>query len=78
MVDLFLDKGADVNVKDFYGDTPLILAAKEGHLLVVKSLLGHKPNLEIKDGEGNTALVQAAVHGHSGQNLYILLSVALK
>lgn len=66
VVNAILKKGADVNVKDFYGDTALILAAKEGQLQVVQAILEHGPLLDETDSEGNTALAQATSHGHLG------------
>ena len=34
-----LQRGVDVNVRDEYGETPLMIAAVKGHLVVVKFLM---------------------------------------
>lgn len=44
----FLKKGADVNVVDKNGQTPLFYAARQGHLEVVKYLLKNKANVLIR------------------------------
>jgi ankyrin repeat protein len=47
-----------------YGQTPLHLAAGEGHMELVKFLLSHKPKLTAHDHAGNTVLHQAAWSGN--------------
>jgi ankyrin repeat protein len=39
MVELLLEKGADLESKDYFGWTPLLLAREKGHEAVVKLLL---------------------------------------
>lgn len=57
----------DVNAttKDGVDMTPLMLAAKQGHLLAVKILLEMGATHESKDVAANTALHHAALHGHT-------------
>jgi ankyrin repeat protein len=38
-VELLLNAGADVNLKDYNGDTALIYAAKRGHIDIVELLI---------------------------------------
>ena len=38
-VELLIKYNADVNMKDYYGNTPLMEACKQGHLDIVKILL---------------------------------------
>jgi len=47
--------GADINLQNPEGRTPLMLAANKGHVLVVKELLAYHPNLSVKDENGKTA-----------------------
>ncbi len=54
---LLLDEGADINVKDKYGDTLLIQAVSAGHTDVVKFLLDKGA------GDINAALMKAVVSG---------------
>jgi len=56
-VKLLLDKGADINVKDKYGDTLLMQAVSAGHTDVVKLLLDKGA------GDINAVLMKAAYQG---------------
>ena len=49
MVELLLEKGADVKSKDSHGRTPLSWAAEYGHEAVVELLLEKGANVESKD-----------------------------
>ena len=52
-----LDKGADVNAKDEYGDTALIRAsAEEGDLKKVRKLLDKGADVNAKGEYGNTGI----------------------
>ena len=51
-----LEKGANIEVEDSNGWTPLIFAAKYGHLDVVKYLLERGANIEAKDKNGRSAV----------------------
>ena len=64
MVQLLLERGAEVNVQNKYGETPLYMAAWSGHSDVVKMLLdgGAKPDLVTK--LGCTPMHMAASNGH--------------
>jgi len=63
VVELLLEKGADMKSKGRIGDTPLSWAAKNGHEAVVKLLLEKEVDVESKDGVGQTPLSQAAGTG---------------
>lgn len=54
-----------VNARDLYRRTPLIVAAKQGHLECTKVLVEAASNLFAVDREGNTSLHYAALHGHA-------------
>jgi hypothetical protein len=57
---LLLDHGADINVQEKRGRTPLHVASGFGALEVVRLLLEHGADVEQKDNEGKTALQVAA------------------
>jgi len=62
----FLRQGAYVNTSTMNGNTPLHLAAQEGHLPVVCKLLLHGADIDETDKEGMTPLMKAVVAGHAG------------
>lgn len=60
-VQQFIAAGVSVNEKNHNRDTPLHLAAKNGHAKVVKLLLEHGANIEAS----NKSLLLAAKNGHT-------------
>ncbi|RYP05212.1 hypothetical protein DL765_009909 [Monosporascus sp. GIB2] len=54
----------DLDVKDSYGRTPLLLAAGNGHGDVVQQLLEKGADIEAKDDYGRTPLIVAAWRGY--------------
>lgn len=59
-------KSGFVNDASDEGICPLIAAASEGHLEVVKLLIEAKADLDAKDKDETTALMAAAARGHAG------------
>lgn len=58
---LFLvECGAEVNVIDSEGQTPLLVASKHADAKVVETLLSHRADANVADKEGRTALHHAA------------------
>jgi len=64
VVRLLLEHGADMNVQDDDGWTPLHRASFFGALEVVRVLLEHGADVEVKIDSGETALQAAAEGGH--------------
>jgi ankyrin repeat protein len=62
---LLLEHGADINVQNQDGKTPLHEALTYGALEVVRLLLKHGADVEAKDNYGKTALQVAAEYGHN-------------
>jgi len=62
MVELLVDKGADVNITSTDGTTALMLAASLEKIEVVNYLLAHGANVAAKNNAGQTAL-DLAVNG---------------
>lgn len=59
------ERGADVDARDRYGQTALMLAAHTGHREVVETLIAHRANLNITAKFGLSALMLALVAGHA-------------
>ena len=64
--------GVTVDVEDEDGCTPLIHAAREGHLDIVRCLVEAKANVEATDDEGNTAIILAAKVGEMNMVQYLV------
>ena len=63
MVQMLLDKGAEVNRVDQEGGTPLLCALSTGNQQIIDLLLAHGANLKQVGGAGQTALHAAALSG---------------
>ena len=57
-------EGADFNISNEFGVTPLMSAAHSGNLSLVKLLLKYVNNVNEEDKEGNTALYYAVENNH--------------
>jgi hypothetical protein len=61
---LLIDKGAQVNAKDFYGCTPLHWAAERGHIEIVRLLCDHGADVDARNHQdGSRPLHYAARKG---------------
>jgi ankyrin repeat protein len=64
-VKILLDRGADPNIVDSEEHfSPLMHAAAEGHLEVVKVLIAHGADRSLRDVDGDDAATFAAQSGH--------------
>ena len=55
-----IHNGANINIKNKYGSTPLTIAARIGNKDIVESLIIQGANVDIQnDGYGNTALISS-------------------
>jgi ankyrin repeat protein len=64
IVQALLAHGADVNAKNKFGCTALMMAAVEGHADIVQALLSQGADVNAKDNDGYTALLAAEQMGH--------------
>lgn len=64
-LNVLLAEGADVNVIDEEGNTPLMLASRIGNPRIVKIILAHNPVLNVKNMNGYTALMIASEQGQT-------------
>ena len=58
-----IEKGADPDSTDMFGDTPLHYAARERNLVVVKALIGKKADVNRQNKKGETPVFLAAGRG---------------
>lgn len=56
--------GANVNVKDEHGNTPLLEAARNGHDDVVRALLAAGADMKVRNDDNKTALMLALQNSH--------------
>ena len=56
--------GADINIKNENGITPLMYASKNGSLDIVSELVYLGADLDIRNDNGETALIIAVQNGH--------------
>ena len=59
-----LAAGANVNVKDEHGNTPLLEAARNGHDDVVRALLAAGADTKVRNLDSKTALMLALQNSH--------------
>ena len=59
-----LERGADTDIVDIWGISPLGVAAYRGHLSVCQVLCDHGAGLDNVDRSGSSPLVMAAKEGH--------------
>lgn len=65
-----IDKGVDIDAKNFYGKTPLVLACQMGFLSIVKMLIETKAEINATDDFHKNCLHFAA-HNGMRTNLYV-------
>lgn len=65
IVDLLIEKGADVNAQNRHGGNALARAAHFGHDELVRQLLAKGANAEMKDAAGQDAADWAKMNGHA-------------
>ena len=63
-LETLLNAGADIDAKDRYGQTALMLAAHRGHLVAAEALLRRGANADVTAKFGLSALMLAIVAGH--------------
>jgi ankyrin repeat protein len=72
VVEMLLDRGADLEVKTTRTRTALHKAAEHGHRAVVGVLLQRGANIAAQDDRGATALHEASAHGHEAVVVLLL------
>jgi len=65
MLNILIDKGADMTVMDMFGNTALICVAKNGRNEALRELLKRGADINVSDSDGNTALTWAEDRRHT-------------
>ena len=73
-----IKEGADVNATNIYGDTPLMIAAKEGNFNAIYFLLENGADARKKNCDGDTALSLAAKYCNVLEVIHLLSKGASK
>ena len=60
-----LNAGIDPNCKDQHENTPLMLAAQNGHIDVCEALIAAGADVNATKSQGNRAIMNAALNGHN-------------
>lgn len=69
LMDLLIQIGGDVNIRDNDQHTPLHLAAKHGYDQIVRLLLQKGSDIEAKNKVGHTPIMDASENGESSKKL---------
>jgi len=76
VINLYINLGIDINVRDIKGKTPLMYASASGCADVVEYLISEGADVYIKDNDGNSVLLLAARRGKI-ENLEVLLKTGI-
>ncbi|MGH7881167.1 MAG: ankyrin repeat domain-containing protein, partial [Candidatus Binataceae bacterium] len=60
-----LERGANADARDRYGQTALMLAAHAGHREVVETLIAYRADLNVTAKSGLSALMLGLIAGHA-------------
>ncbi|MEO5969136.1 MAG: ankyrin repeat domain-containing protein [Bdellovibrionia bacterium] len=77
VIQILLSQGADVNITDEQGQTPLILAAKKSQFELMHALLIRGADISHRDNFGWTALTRALLSARTKQEQFKLLGLCL-
>jgi len=65
IVKALIEAGADINVRNNYGNTALMLSSWYGSIDIVKTLIEAGADINEHDNDGDTALILSSCNGHS-------------
>lgn len=68
-----IEAGSDVNIRDIYGDVPLLAAADQGSVRIVEKLISAGANVQILNNDGSTPLNYASSSYGSAELAKILI-----
>ena len=65
VIKFLLERGLDVNARNEWGETALVIAARDGSDALVEILLNNGADLNIRTRAGYSALTMAKDNGHA-------------
>jgi len=68
-----LDLGVDINLKNRYGETALMLAASCEDYFLVEFLVNNGADIDIRDNQGNNAIAIASLSNEEDSAMYQLI-----
>jgi len=71
-VKAMVEKGADVNLADTKGRTPLLFATYNKHFSIVEFLVSNDADVNLKDGDNQTALMYASRRSNNNLATFLL------
>jgi ankyrin repeat protein len=74
-IQTLIDQGADVNARNKYGDTPLVIAARNGSNETVKALLAGGADVNIKSQNGWAPILHASQRIHNNNNPHLSIEI---
>ncbi|MDF3025583.1 MAG: hypothetical protein K0R10_2944 [Alphaproteobacteria bacterium] len=79
LINLCLQKGADINTRNANGRTPLMMAVWKDNPSLVRFILTKQPELFLKDNSGKTAydLMQSANNAEVKRNITMIMLQAM-
>lgn len=63
-IEVILNAGGQMELRDVHGRTALLLAAEKGHIDTINTLINAGANVNAADKKGNSAMHIAALNGH--------------
>ena len=72
IIQILADNGANLEVRDSEGETPLFLAIREGKFTTVNTLIRNGANVNARNNKGITALITACINENAQKNPQIL------
>jgi ankyrin repeat protein len=71
LINQLIDLGADVNVRNWNGSTPLHIAARTARAHNIKALVMRGADLDLKDNQDHTPLDEALLHFHENTAVFL-------
>jgi len=74
-IERLIKQGADVNARDYFGQTPLFLATRVGNVAAMRTLINHGAKFNIRDTDNGTTPIFYAIHSNKLSPVTLLLDL---